>query len=40
MRKGIRLVRELVDQPAFSDLKGDEIFPGNDVRSNEDLDQV
>lgn len=40
MRTGIRLVRELVDQSAFSDLKGDEIFPGNDVRSNEDLNQV
>ena len=40
MRKGIRLVRDLVDQPAFFDLKGDEIFPGCDVQSDEDLDQV
>jgi choline dehydrogenase len=40
MRKGIRLVRDLVEQPAFSDLKGDEIFPGIDVRSDQELDQV
>ena len=40
MRKGIRLVRDIVDQPAFFDLKGDEIFPGCDVKSDEDLDQV
>ena len=40
MRKGIRLVRDLVDQPAFFDLKGDEIFPGCDVQSDEGLDQV
>ncbi len=40
MRKGIRLVRELVDQPAFSELKGDEIFPGHAAQSDEDLDQV
>jgi choline dehydrogenase len=40
MRKGIRLVRDLVDQPAFFDLKGDEIFPGCDMQSDEDLDQV
>ena len=40
MRKGIRLVRELVEQPAFSDLKGDEIFPGKDVISDEDIDQA
>ena len=40
MRKGIHLVRNIVDQPAFFDLKGDEIFPGCDVKSDEDLDQV
>lgn len=38
MRKGIRLVRELVHQPAFSDLKGAEIFPGPSVQSDDDLD--
>jgi choline dehydrogenase len=40
MRKGILLVREIVDQPAFSDLKGPEIFPGPTVQSDEDLDHV
>lgn len=32
---GARLVRELVDQPAFSELRGDEIFPGSQVQSDE-----
>ena len=40
MRKGIRLVRELVEQPAFSELKGDEIFPGASAQSDEDLDTL
>ena len=40
MRKGIRLVRELVDQPAFSELKGAEIFPGSDVQSDKELDNA
>ena len=39
MRKGIHLVRELLDQPSFSDLKGEEIFPGNDCKSDSDLDE-
>ena len=38
MRKGIHLVRELLDQPAFSELKGEEIFPGNICKSDSDLD--
>ncbi len=38
MRKGINLVREIVEQPAFSDLKGDEIFPGAEARSDDALD--
>ena len=38
MRKGIRLIRELVEQPAFSDLCGEEIFPGQTVQSNTELD--
>lgn len=38
MRKGIRLIRELVDQPAFANLRGDEIFPGVDAQSDEELD--
>jgi len=39
LRKGIRLVRELVEQPAFTNLKGDEIFPGADIQSDGDLDK-
>jgi choline dehydrogenase len=39
LRKGIRLVRELVEQPAFTNLKGDEIFPGPDIQSDGDLDK-
>jgi choline dehydrogenase len=39
LRKGIRLVRELVEQPAFANLKGDEIFPGPDIQSDGDLDK-
>ena len=38
MRRGIRLVRNLVDQPAFKDLCGVEISPGADARSDENLD--
>jgi choline dehydrogenase len=38
MRKGIHLVRELLDQPSFSELKGDEIFPGDNYKSDSDLD--
>lgn len=40
MRKGIKLVRELVEQPAFSELRGEEIFPGNDVQSDDEFDRV
>ena len=38
--KGIRLIRELVDQPAFAELKGDEIFPGADAQSDTDLNAL
>ena len=38
MRKGIHLVRELLDQPAFSELKGEEIFTGDICKSDSDLD--
>ncbi len=38
LRDGIRLVRELVDQPAFEGLRGEELFPGAAVRSDEALD--
>ena len=40
MRKGIRLIRELVEQPAFNDLAGAEIFPGAEVQSDDALDAV
>lgn len=39
LRKGIRLVRALLDQPAFSALRGDEIFPGAAAQSDGELDQ-
>ena len=38
LRKGIRLVRELVGQPAFTALRGAEIFPGETAQSDADLD--
>ena len=38
MRKGIRWVRELVAQPAFSALKGVEMFPGAQCQSEAELD--
>lgn len=38
MRNGIRLVRELVAQPAFTPFRGDEIFPGAHRQSDADLD--
>ncbi len=38
LRKGVRLVRDLVAQPAFSDLCGTELFPGPDVRSDAEID--
>ena len=38
LRIGIRLVRELIGQPAFSGLCGEEIFPGETAQSDEELD--
>ena len=38
LRTGIRIVRELVDQPAFAGLCGAEIFPGAAVQADADLD--
>lgn len=38
MRSGIRLVRELVQQPAFDSFRGDEIFPGSAAQSDAELD--
>eukprot|EP00746_Dinoflagellata_sp_MGD_P145704 gnl/MRDRNA2_/MRDRNA2_78280_c0_seq3.p1 gnl/MRDRNA2_/MRDRNA2_78280_c0~~gnl/MRDRNA2_/MRDRNA2_78280_c0_seq3.p1 ORF type:complete len:580 (-),score=102.04 gnl/MRDRNA2_/MRDRNA2_78280_c0_seq3:335-1852(-) len=39
MRRGIRIVRELLDQPAFAALCGDEVFPGRHAQSDSDLDE-
>jgi choline dehydrogenase len=36
---GVRLIRELVGQPAFDGLRGAEIFPGPEARSDEALDE-
>ena len=38
LRAGIRIARELVDQPAFIGLCGAEIFPGTAVQTDADLD--
>ena len=38
IRNGARLVRELIQQPAFAELCGEEIFPGNDVQSDDAID--
>lgn len=37
MREGIRLAREICAQPALSELAGEEIQPGANVQSDEDL---
>ena len=39
LRAGIRIVRELVDQPAFTGICGAEIFPGAAVQEDSDLDR-
>ena len=38
LRKGIRLVREIADQPSFKPLCGEEIYPGATVQSDNELD--
>ncbi|MEM9912674.1 MAG: GMC oxidoreductase, partial [Pseudomonadota bacterium] len=38
MRNGVKLVRELVHQPAFASLRGEELEPGAQVESDEDID--
>lgn len=38
LRKGIRLIRELVKQAAFTELCGEGIFPGQTVQSDAQLD--
>ena len=39
LRTGIHLVRELVDQPTFSGIRGAEIFPGDNIQADDALDQ-
>ena len=38
MRAGIRLAREINDQPAFDRYRGREILPGPDVQTDEEID--
>lgn len=40
MRKGIKIVRDLVRQSAFEGLCGEEIFPGGSVQTDEQLNQL
>ncbi len=39
MCQGIRMVRQLVEQPAFEALCGEEIYPGENLQSEEELNQ-
>jgi choline dehydrogenase len=38
MHKGIKIVRDLVTQSAYKELRGDEIFPGSAAQTEADLD--
>ena len=38
LRKGIRIVREIVNQPSFKPYCGDEMYPGAGSQSDDDLD--
>lgn len=38
LRRGVRIVRELVTQSAFAEICGEEIYPGKDVRTDDDID--
>ncbi|XP_041484504.1 choline dehydrogenase, mitochondrial-like [Lytechinus variegatus] len=38
LREGIKLTREIFQQPAFDDYRGEEIMPGSSVQSDSDLD--
>jgi choline dehydrogenase-like flavoprotein len=40
MRAGIRMLRKLVEQPAFGHLAGEEIFPGDHVLTDDALDEA
>lgn len=37
-RRCLRLTREIIAQPAFDRFRGEEIAPGNNVRSNDEID--
>lgn len=39
LRRGVRMLRELTQQPAFASLCGDELFPGDAVQTDEELDE-
>lgn len=38
LRKGVRIVRELVSQEGFAELCGDEVYPGAHIQSDEEID--
>ncbi len=38
LRDGVRLTREIMDQPAFAPFRGKEIWPGEEKRSDEEID--
>jgi choline dehydrogenase len=38
MREGVKIARRIFHQAAFDDMRGDEIAPGPDVTSDEDID--
>ena len=38
MREGIKLSRKLAHSESFNKYKGEEIFPGKNVQSDEELD--
>ena len=38
MRRGIRIARRIIKQPAFSQYRGDELRPGPESESDEELD--
>ncbi|MEX1198627.1 MAG: choline dehydrogenase [Pseudohongiellaceae bacterium] len=38
-RDGLRLTREILAQPAFDPFRGEEVSPGADVQSDEEIDQ-
>jgi len=39
IRRGIHIVRELVSQPAFNELCGEELYPGSDIQTEQALNE-